>query len=68
MKSYILTLLIFLPLLASLMMLFVPLLKEQKNNREEYINTVTDKIEYNRTVLILRFSAVIIFYLTVLKL
>ena len=32
MKSYILTLLIFLPLLASLMMLFVPLLKEQKNN------------------------------------
>ena len=32
MKSYILTLLIFLPLLASLMMLFVPLLKQQKNN------------------------------------
>ena len=32
MKSYILTLLIFLPLLASLIMLFVPLLKEQKKN------------------------------------
>ena len=32
MKSYLLTILIFLPLLASLIMLFVPLLKEQKKN------------------------------------